>query len=136
MVINTYLYGVGGKAIVDAAIKAGLTLRYEVNARSSCSRVRNEAGDDGGLPHLLLLAALPAVRMREYKLDSVSRRIPQALPVAVCLRDITAGAIKEIAEKVGEDGYNALPGRQWREPILRDCASIQALWAEVELEPT
>ncbi len=62
--------------------------------------------------------------MREYELDAILNGVPQALAVAVGLRDEVARTCKKVPQKIGEDVDNGLVRRQRREILAGDRAAI------------
>ena len=92
-----------------------LALRHEPYPRAALVRIGNKSAVYRRAAHLVLLRALPAVRMREHELDVGFDRIPETVAVRVRVDDEGARAAEEVGEEVAEDIDGGLPVGKRRE---------------------
>lgn len=112
---RTHLKNIRSKPIQDTRVQTRLALRHEPDSCLPLVGIRNEPAIHRRAAHLRLLRALPAVRVREHKLDVVLDRAPQAGPVRVRVDDERARAAEEVREEVAEDVDRGLVPRERRE---------------------
>ena len=75
-VAPAHLKSVNCKTVLNTEAQARLALGDELYPCVAIGRIRDEARSDGGLTHLALLHAFPAVRMRENELDATLDGMP------------------------------------------------------------
>ena len=93
-------------------MQASLSLSHEVDACIASGVVGDQPREHSSLAHLTLLQALPAVRVREHKVDLVLQRVPQTLAASVCVDDVPLRAGEEVRQKVSEDVDGSLTARK------------------------
>ena len=127
-----YLEYLVRQTIADAEVQARLSLSHEVQPSMTGCGVWDELRRNSGVLHLALLEALPAVGMRQHKLDAIFERVPEVFAVSVRFVDVRAGACEEVGQEVGEDIDDVLASRQRRKPPTHSLVlCVEALGTEV-----
>lgn len=80
-------------------------------------RIRHQTRLYRGLTHLILLCALPTVRVGQHKINLALDRVPQQRAVGFCVLYVRRGAFVQIREEVSEDVDDGLTIRKGRNVV-------------------
>ena len=131
----SHLHRLVGETILYTEVQTRFAFGYEVDAGLTRRGVGDEASHGSRLAHLALLKAFPTVGVGQDELDPVLKRRPKALPICMCLSDVSLGAGEKVGEEIGKHGYRALAlGKRWKVRPL-EISGVHTCRTEVELKP-